>query len=273
MRIKIIYILLLALTISACSNYNRILRSPDVELRWAYAQRFFEEGRYNRAITLLEDLTRRFVGLAHGEEALFLLAQSYYNTRDFVSATRVFQRYYTQFPQGRFVESAMFYAAYGMYLASPDPRLDQTNTYLAIAEFQRFIDRFPGTERAQQAIYMMFELQEKLAYKELLTARLYLNLGNFMGNNYEAAVVTAREAMRNYPFSIHLEDFQMVILRARFQFAVNSAAHAQPERFRMVIDEYHNYRNMFPEGRFIPEAERFYRIARERVGAAPVIEG
>ena len=36
----------------------------------------------------------------------------------------------------------------------------------------------------------MFELQEKLAYKELLSAQLYLNLGNYMGNNYEAAVIT-----------------------------------------------------------------------------------
>jgi outer membrane protein assembly factor BamD len=273
MRTKFIYILLLALTFSACANYNRILRSPDLELRWAYAQRFFEEGRYNRSIAILEDLVRFFVGTAHAEESLFLLAQSHYNSRNFMSAMQVFQRYYTTFPNGRFVESAMFYAAYGMYLASPDPRLDQTNTYLAIAGFQRFVDRFPDTERAQQAIYLMFELQEKLAYKELLAARLYLNLGNFMGNNYEAAVVTAREAMRNYPFSIHLEDLQMTILRARFQFAIGSAAHAQPERFRMVVDEYHNYRNMFPEGRFMTEAERFYRIARERIGAAPVIEG
>jgi outer membrane protein assembly factor BamD len=267
MRIKIIYILLLAFALSSCSEYNRILRSPDLELRFAYAKRFFEEGRYNRSIALLEDLVRFFTGTVHHEESMFLLAQSHFNSRDFVSATRVFTQYYNTFPTGQFVESAMFYSAYGMYLASPDPRLDQTNTYLAIAEFQRFIDRFPQTERAQQAINYLFELQEKLAYKELLTAQLYLNLGNFMGrNHYEAAVITAREAIRNYPFSIHLEDFQITILRARYRFATSSAPHLQPERFRLVIDEFYNYRNMFPEGQFMSEAERFHRTALARIG-------
>jgi outer membrane protein assembly factor BamD len=270
MRIKIIYILLLALAFASCSEYNRILKNPDLELRYTYAKRYFEEGKYNRSIALLEDLVRFFAGTAHAEESLFLLAQSFYNSRDFVSATRVFTQYYNTFPSGQFVESAMFYSAYGMYLASPDPRLDQTNTYLAITEFQRFIDRFPQIERAQQAISYLFELQEKLAYKELRSAQLYLNLGSFMGNNYESAVITAREAMRSYPFSIHIEDYQMIILRARYQFATNSALHMQPERFRMVVDEYYNYRNMFPEGQFMSEAERYYREATARIAELPV---
>jgi outer membrane protein assembly factor BamD len=269
MRIKIIYILLLAFAFSSCSEYNRILKSPDMELQYTYAKRYFEEGKYNRSIALLEGLIRFFAGTMHGEESLFLLAQSYYNSRDFVSATETFNRYITMFPSGQFVESAMFYSAYGMYLASPDPRLDQSNTYSAIVGFQRFIDRFPQTERAEQAINYLFELQEKLAYKELLAVRLYLNLGNFMGNNYESAVVTAREAMRNYPFSIYMEDYQIIILRARYQFAMNSMVHLQPERFRMVVDEYYNYRNMFPEGQFMNEAERYYREALQRIGELP----
>ena len=269
MRIKIICILLLALSFSACSEYNRILRNPDPEMRFAYAQRFFEEGRYSRSIALLEDVVRFLQGTARGEEALFLLAQSYFNVRDFPAATATFSRYYNMFPSGQFVEDAMFNAAYGMYLASPDPRLDQTNTYLAIEGFLRFIERFPQTERAEQARHYVFYLQEKLAYKELLTARLYLNLGNFMGNNhYEAAVITAREAIRNYPFSVHLEDYQIIILRARYRFARSSAPHLQPERFRLVVDEFHNYRNMFPEGRFMTEAERMYNEAVRRIGTA-----
>ena len=269
MRNKIIGLLLLLLTISACSGYNRLLRNPDPEVRFAYAQRFFAEGRYNRSIALLEDMVRFAAGTARGEEVLMLLAQSFFNTRDFVSATATFNRYITLFPAGRFVEDAMFSAAYGMYLASPDPRLDQTYTYMAIEGFLRYIERFPQTERAEQARYYMFYLQEKLAYKELLTARLYLNLGFFAGrNNYEAAVITAREALRNFPFSAHVEDYQMIILRARYRFARQSAPHLQPERFRLVVDEFHNYRNMFPEGRYMAEAEIMYNEATRRIGFA-----
>ncbi|HOE94933.1 MAG TPA: outer membrane protein assembly factor BamD, partial [Candidatus Cryptobacteroides sp.] len=72
---------------------------------------------------------------------------------------------------------------------SPDSRLEQSKTYTAIIEFQKYIERYPQTERAEQAKDYLFELQEKLALKELQAAELYLNLGNYMGNNYEAAVM------------------------------------------------------------------------------------
>ena len=113
------------------------------------------------------------------------------------------------------------------------------------------------------------ELQEKLAYKELLAAQLYLNLGNYMGNNYEAAVVTAREAMKIYPYSIYLEEYQITILRARYEYAQRSALHTQPERFRMVVDEYYNYTNTFPEGKFSNEAQRYYNEAQSKIEILP----
>jgi len=94
-----------------------------------------------------------------------------------------------------------------MYLDSPDPRLDQSKTYKAISEFQRFIEVYPQSDRAEQAKNYLFELQEKLAYKELLAAQLYLRLGNYMGNNYEAAVIVSREGLKSYPYSKYAERF------------------------------------------------------------------
>jgi outer membrane protein assembly factor BamD len=156
-----------------------------------------------------------------------------------------------------------------MYLDSPDPKLDQSKTYTAIAEFQKYIDRYPQTERAEQARNYLFELQEKLAHKELLAAQLYLNLGNYMGNNYESAVTTAREAMKSYPYSIYMEEYQITILRARYEFAERSILKTQPERFRMVIDEYFNYTNTFPEGKYLSEAEKYYKEAQSKIEHLP----
>ncbi len=269
MRIKPFYFLLIVLVLSSCSEYNKILKSTDRDLKYAYAKKYFEEGKYNRSITLLEELVTFMKGTAQAEESLYLLAQSYYNARDYYSATEVFTTYYNSYPNGEYAEAALFYSAYGMYLDSPDPRLDQTKTYRAIAEFQKYIERYPQTERAEQAKNYLFELQEKLAYKELLAARLYLNLGNYMGNNYEAAVITAREAMKSYPYSKYLEDFQMTILRARYEYAQRSTLKTKPERFRMVVDEYFNYSNTFPEGKYKDEADRYYREAMEIIDLLP----
>ncbi|NLX66167.1 MAG: outer membrane protein assembly factor BamD [Bacteroidales bacterium] len=269
MRIKLSYFLLLALLLSSCSEYNKILKSTDRDLKYSYAKKYFEEGKYNRSTALLEELVTFMKGTAQAEESLYLLAQSQYNAKDYYSATQWFTSYYNTYPNGEYAEPALFYSAYGMYLDSPEARLDQTKTYTAIVEFQKYIERYPQTDRAEQAKGYLFELQEKLAYKELLAAQLYLNLGNYMGNNYESSVITAREAMKSYPFSKYLEEYQMIILRARFEYAQNSTLRTQPERYRLVVDEYFNYKNSFPEGKYMTEADKYYREAQEKIEKLP----
>lgn len=270
MRIKPFYfILLFALALNSCNEYNKILKSTDRDLKYSYAKKYFEEGKYGRSITLLEELVSFMKGTAQAEESLYLLAQSHYNSKDYFSATQWFTNYYNTYPSGEYAEPALFYSAYGMYLDSPEARLDQTKTYTAIAEFQKYIERYPQTERAGQAKNYLFELQEKLAYKELLASQLYLNLGNYKGNNYESAVITAREAMKSYPFSKYLEEYQITILRARFEYAQNSTLRAQPERYRLVVDEYFNYKNSFPEGNYMGEADKYYREAQGKIDLLP----
>lgn len=269
MRKNIIFLLLLVLTLGSCNEYNKILKSTDRELKYSYAKKYFDEGKYSRSITLLEELVPFMKGTSDAEESLYLLAQSHYNSRDYISATQVFTTYYNTYPRGEYAEPALFYSAYGMYLDSPDPRLDQTKTYTAIAEFQKYMERYPQTERSEQAKNYLFELQEKLAHKELLAAQLYLDLGNYMGNNYESAVVTAREAMKSYPYSIYMEEYQITILRARYEFAQRSTLSTQPERYRMVVDEYYNYTNTFPDGKYLSEAESYYKEAQKKIDVLP----
>lgn len=269
MKLKYTSLLWLVLLLASCSEYNKILKSTDRDLKYSYAKKYFEEGKYNRSITLLEELVTFMKGTAQAEESLYLLAQSHYHSKDYYSATEVFSKYCTTYPNGEYAEPSLFYAAYGMYLDSPDSRLDQTKTYTAISEFQKYIEKYPHSERAEQARNHLFELQEKLAYKELLSARLYFNLGNYMGNNYESSVIVAREAMKNYPYSKYGEEFQVTILRARYEYAQRSTLTTQPERYRMVVDEYFNYKNTFPEGKYLKEAENYYREAQKKIEQLP----
>lgn len=267
--IKIVLLFAIAIFFSSCGEYNRILKSTDRDLKYTYAKKYFEEKKYNRSISLLEELVPYMKGTAYAEESLYLLGQSYYNSKDYLSSTQMFTTYYNSYPNGEYAEPALYYAAYGMYLDSPAPELDQTKTYKAISEFQRYIELYPQTERAEQAKQYLFELQEKLALKELMAAKLYLRLGNYMGNNYESSVITAREALKDYPYSKYAEEFQMLILRARFELAENSIRQAKAQRYRVVIDEYFNYINSYPSGEFTKEAEKYYKIAQEIVDKLP----
>ena len=90
-----------------------------------------------------------------------------------------------------------------------------------------------------------------------------------MGNNYESSVITSREALKDFPYSKYAEEFQMLILRARYELAENSISQAKAERYRTVIDEYYNYTNSYPEGEFTKEATKYFNEAKVIVDKLP----
>ena len=115
---------------------------------------------------------------------------------------------------------------------------------------------------AQSAI---FELQDKLVLKEYENALLYYNLGNYMGNNYESAVITAKNAIKDYPYSKYKEKLEMLILKARFKEAEQSVEEKKEERYRTVIDEYYAFINNYPDSETRREADNIFKIASRHV--------
>lgn len=262
---KLIYIIPMLLIFSSCGEYNKVLKSKDVEYRFDYAKRAFDQRKYTQASTVLETIYTPLRGTANGEEALFLLAMSYYENKDYLNSGLYFKTYYSRYPRGKYAELARFYSGYGYYLDSPDPQLDQSQTVKAIEELQGFIDYFPNSDRVSIAQNAIFEMQDKLTLKELQNAQLYYNLGNYLGNNYEAAVITAQNALKNYPYSKYKEDFELLILKAKYQEARLSVDEKKADRFRDVIDEYYSYTNNFPDTKNRKEADNIYEIARKHV--------
>ena len=116
---------------------------------------------------------------------------------------------------------------------------------------------------AQNAI---FEMQDKLTLKQLQNAQLYYNLGNYMGNNYESAIVVSQNAIKDYPYSKYKEEFELLILKSKFQEAKQSVSERQADRYRDVVDEYYSFINNNPESKHKKEAETIYKIASKHAG-------
>ena len=57
--------MLLTVALVSCNEYNKILKSTDRDLKYTYAKKYFDEGKYNRSITLLEELVSFKIGRAH----------------------------------------------------------------------------------------------------------------------------------------------------------------------------------------------------------------
>lgn len=260
---KVICSIVCALLLVSCGEYNKILKSTDYELKYDYAKKAFERKKYMQAATLLEELVAIFKGTDRAEESLYLLARSYYLNKDYITSGEYFQAYYKNYPKGEYTELARFYCGYGYYLDSPEAKLDQTGTYRAIDEMQRFLDYFPNSERAKQAQDIIFELQDKLVYKELLNAQLYYNLGNYMGNNYESCVITAQNALKDYPYTDYREELSILILRARYEMAIYSVEDKKADRYRETVDEYYAFKNEFPESKYLKEAEKIFNESQK----------
>lgn len=264
MRRFLIFIPLLALLFS-CTEYSKVLKSRDVDYKFDYAKRAYEEKKYVQASTILGEIYTPLRGTAKGEEALYLLAMSYYENQDYENSNLYFKTYYQRYPKGKFAELCHFYSGFGFYKDSPDPQLDQTYTIKAIEELKNFIELYPKSEKQKEAQDAIFEMQDKLTLKELQNAQLYYNLGNFMGNNYESAVIVARNALKDYPYSKYKEDFEFLILKSKFQMAKNSVAEKMEDRYNDVVDEYYAFINNHPDTKHAKEAETILKIARSHI--------
>lgn len=266
MKVKfLVYFIGTILLASSCGEYNKVLKITDPELKYSYAKKYFSEKKYDRSATLLAELIPYFKGTDKAEESLYLMAQSYYGQRDYITASQYFTTYFNTYPKGEYAELSRFYNGYGYYLESPQPELDQSTTYRALSEMQTFLEYYPNSEKKQEVLDLIFSLQEKLARKALLNSQLYYNLGNYGGNNYLSCVITAENALRDYPYTQFKEDFRILILRSKYEQATHSISEKEQERYREVVDEYYIYTGDFPNGKYKKEADQILSKTVNRI--------
>ncbi len=79
-------------------------------------------------------------------------------------------------------------------------------------------------------------------------------------SNYEACIVTAQNALKDYPYASteRKEELSILILRSRYHLARQSVVERRLERFRDTIDEYYAFQNEFPESQYMKEANNIY---------------
>ena len=270
---KILSAIGLAVLLSACGSSNALLKTTDYEYRYEAAKALYAEGSYRQAAEHLSAVLAPLKGTQYGEESLYMLAESNFRARDFESAAMFFKKYYQMYPKGAYAQRAYFNSGFSLYMQTVDVRLDQSATVDAITEFQDFLDYYPQTVFKEQAQDIIYRLQDRLVEKEYLTAKLYYDLGAYMGNatyggsNYEACVVTCQNALKDYPYaSTNLrEDLAVMTLRAKHLLAIESVEERKAERLRDAIDEYYAFINDYPESKYLEEAKVIFDKAQKDI--------
>ncbi len=262
---KSLIILLITTIMISCSEYQKLLKSTDPEHKYQKAIEYFEKGDFVRAQTLLDDVTTYYKGTERSQDVLNYLARCYVGQENYNTAAEYYQAYLRNYPKGRYIVEARYMIGHCFYLESPDARLDQNETKQAIEYLTQFIDLYPESAYINQAQKELEEMYDKLAEKEYLSAKLYYNLGTYLGNNYESCVIVAKNALKNYPGNAFREELAWLILQAKYQIFLNSVEDKQEERLREVEEESYNFLVEYPDTKHKKAAEKIQKDILKRL--------
>ena len=253
---------------SCASEYNALWKLTDNSAKYEYAKQYFAEGKYGKALSLLGDQLTIQKGTENAQECLYMLGMSAFCDKDYESAAEYFKKYNSSYTRGDYSENAQFFQGEALYRSTPEPRLDQSRTNSSINAFQNFLDIYHDSDLKPRAQERLLELHDKLVKKELHTAELYYNLGSYFGNctnggsNYEAAVITAQNAIKDFPYTRLREEFYLIIMKAKYHLARQSVAEKRDERFRDAEDECYGFINEFPDSENRALAEKYINVCK-----------
>ena len=140
---KVIIILSFAALFSSCgTEFTAVDKFGDAEQKYEFAKECFALGKFQNAVSLLEELITMKKGSDEAQECLYMLAMAQFCNQDYEAAAETFRKYGSSYPRGIFAESAAFYVGQSLYQSAPEPRLDQSATNGAITAYQQIQGAF-----------------------------------------------------------------------------------------------------------------------------------
>lgn len=236
---KFLYILLAVLTLSSCSEYQRAMKSDDVEFKTKVFLAKIEKKRYSKAIKLFEQYATSYRGKPQGEVAFYEYAKALYATKQYISAGYQFESFASSYPKSVHAEEASFLGAESYSKISPVYSLDQVDTDKALSKIQAFADKYPNSQYLPKANEIVKVLSEKLELKAFEIAKQYNTIGEFT-RDYNAAVKALDNFIFNYPGSKYKEDALYYKYDSMYKLALNSIPSRKQERLNSAKTYYQN---------------------------------
>ncbi len=135
-------------------------------------------GDYMVAIEAFKRVTNEWPMDDLADDSLMGLADAYREIGDNALAEAEYLRLMVDYSRSPLVADAEYKLGLVYFAQSRPAALDQASTLEAIDQFNRFLARYPDNARADDARQRVVELRDRLAEKQLSSARLYMTLGN-----------------------------------------------------------------------------------------------
>ena len=250
---KVLFIVIAAFLFVGCTDYSKVLKSKDYNLKFEKAKEYFHKGSCSKALPLLEELLSLFRLTSKGEDVYYYYAKTNYCIGEYYVAGYYFKSFVKTYPGSTRTEECHFLGAMCNVMNSPEPTLDQTDTKRAIDDLQMFMNRYPESPRQDTCDNLVKGLRNKLETKAMDGAKLYYQL-----ERYNSAKVTFGNILIDYPDTEFKEEVLFMMVKSSYKLADNSIESKKEERFKETMKSYHKFANAFPESQDLKEAESFY---------------
>ncbi|MDR2584813.1 MAG: outer membrane protein assembly factor BamD [Prevotellaceae bacterium] len=265
MNKRFLFLLILPLLSNCVGQYEALLNGPDAELKYAKAMEYFNAKKYSRSKELFDRILLIYRGTPRDDSVQYHLGLSHYYFGDYIEAEAVFDQFTQIFPRSPFTEKARFLRIDCLNDMTFRWELDQMPSHKAISVINEFLYDYPTSEYSAKCKEIRNDLNERLERKSFESARLYYKI-----EDYRAAAFALKNVLRDNPDNRYREDIMYYIVASNYQYAANSYAFRQRERFLVVIDEYYNFISEFPESKYSNELAGMFRRAQRATSRSNV---
>jgi outer membrane protein assembly factor BamD len=265
-KVSVVLVLILGLFAAfSCGKFRKIEKSQDWRVKYEAGLIYYAKKDYYRTSILFEQILPIVRGLPEGEKVQFYLAYCQYYEKLYLLSAEQFKSFYETYGRGALSEEARFMYAYSLYKSSPGPTLDQSESIQAMTSMQDFLNRYTSSKFKDQAVEVIYTVQERLEKKGFENARQYVRM-----RQYKAAIVAMDNFQRNFPDSKYLEESYFLVIQSQFELAEKSVVNKQRERYLEVVQNYKNFVDRYPESKFLKDAERYYVESNSKLSTLKV---
>ncbi len=165
------------LILPSCGNKG-LRKNLTLEERFIVGKEQFEKENYLGSRLTFEALSYLSAGKTIMDSVQFLLGDSYFHIKEYISAAAEFRRLIRDIPNSPLTDDCQFKIAMCYYKLSPKYSLDQDYTLEGIKQFQIFLENYSNSNLVEEATVKYRDLRSKLAKKDFTTGIQYKKMGN-----------------------------------------------------------------------------------------------
>lgn len=266
-----LFVLVVALTISSCSPYQRVLKSDDTAEKYTFVDSLYQIGKYKKALKLMEQIVPAYRGKPQAEKLMYMYANTFYNLEDFYLAGYQFERFATSYPRSDSAEVASFRSASSYFELSPRFSLDQKDTHRGLEKLQEFINKYPDSEYRVVANEKVNVLSEKIEKKEIEVAKQLLKIAEYRVS-YKNAIEAFDNFINDHPGSKYRKDAYFGKIEAAYELAIRSFPSIVDERLMTAKGYYNSFIKYYSEDELKVDADALLEKINKRLTKQEISE-